>query len=282
MPTLKRRALAVHRRLLRAYGEPVWRVRLPPVDELVSTLLSQSTNDLNRDRAFEQLRARFPASDRSTASSGGEHSSDPSAKPGPSLDRPSVDWEGVRDAPLAQVVDAIRSAGLANQKAPRMQQVLRSITEERGRLDIGFLAGLPAEEARTWLMQFKGVGPKTAAIVLQFSLGIPAFPVDTHIHRVSGRLGLRPPRASAEASHAILAGLFPVSSYTTAHLNLIRHGREVCQARRPRCEVCVLTDLCEYYEKVVAPTRRRGASVSAAKRRPRSHARGKKRKRVSA
>jgi endonuclease-3 len=100
---------------------------------------------------------------------------------------------------------------------------------------------------------------------------------------VSGRLGLRPPRASAEASHEILAGLFPASSYTTAHLNLIRHGREVCQARRPRCEVCVLTDLCEYYEKVVAPTRRRGASSSAAARRPVPKARGKKnRKRVSA
>jgi endonuclease-3 len=184
---------------------------------------------------------------------------------------------------LAHVVDAIHVAGLANQKAPRMQQVLRSITEERGRLDIGFLAALPAEEARAWLMQFKGVGPKTAAIVLQFSLGVPAFPVDTHIHRVSGRLGLRPLRASAEASHAILAGLFPASAYTTAHLNLIRHGREVCQARRPRCEVCVLTDLCEYYEKVVVPTRRRGASSSAAVRRPRPQTRGKKkRKRVSA
>jgi endonuclease-3 len=260
VPFLKRRALAVHRRLLRAYGEPVWRVPLPPLDELVSTLLSQSTNDLNRDRAFTQLRARFPSPDGSGTS-----------------------WEAVRDASLPAVVDAIRVAGLANQKAPRMQQVLRSITEERGRLDLGFLASLPAEEARAWLMKFKGVGPKTAAIVLQFSLGIPAFPVDTHIHRVSGRLGLRPPRASAEASHEILAGLFPASSYTTAHLNLIRHGREVCQARRPRCEVCVLTDLCEYYEKVVAPTRRRGASSSAAARRPVPKARGKKnRKRVSA
>ena len=259
----KRRALAVHRRLLKAYGQPVWRVRLPPLDELVSTLLSQSTNDRNRDRAFEQLRARFPTADASgtnpesaPASSGGEHSSDPSAKPG-------VNWEAVRDAPLTQVVDAIRVAGLAKQKAPRMQQALRAITEERGRLDLEFLARLPAEEARAWLMKFKGVGPKTAAIVLQFSLGIPAFPVDTHIHRVSGRLGLRPPRASAEASHAILAGLFPPSSYTTAHLNLIRLGREVCQARRPRCEVCALTDVCEYYEKVVAPSRRQAAKAAA-------------------
>lgn len=191
-----------------------------------------------------------------------------------------MNWEAVRDAPLAQVVDAIRVAGLANQKAPRLQQALRSITEERGRLDLGFLTGLPAEEARAWLMKFKGIGPKTAAIVLQFSLEIPAFPVDTHIHRVSGRLGLRPPRASAEASHEILAALFPPSSYTTAHLNLIRHGREVCQARRPRCEVCVLTDLCDYYQKVVAPSQRRGATVG--KRRPRSNARRKKRKGGSA
>lgn len=222
-------------------------MRLPPLDELISTLLSQSTNDLNRDRAFTQLRVRFPT------------------------------WEMVRDAPLALVVDAIRIAGLANQKAPRMQQVLRSITEERGRLDLGFLAGLPAEEARAWLMKFKGVGPKTAAIVLQFSLGIPAFPVDTHIHRVSGRLGLRPPRARAEASHAILAGLFPASTYTTAHLNLIRHGREVCQARRPLCEVCVLTDLCEYYQKVVAPARRSRTAGRKTAGRPGSAA-GRKKK----
>ncbi|HEX9680732.1 MAG TPA: endonuclease III [Anaerolineales bacterium] len=242
MASLKRRARAVHRRLLRAYGEPVWRKQLAPLDELVSTILSQNTNDLNRDRAFERLRARFPT------------------------------WEEVREAPPEEVIEAIRSAGLANQKGPRLQQVLRSITEERGGLDLDFLRGLPAQAARDWLMRFKGVGPKTAAIVLQFSLGIAAFPVDTHIHRVSGRLGLRPARASAEASHALLADLFPPSAYYAAHLNLIRHGREVCQARRPRCERCVLTDLCEYYQKYVAPARRRNRKQATARANARKRA----------
>lgn len=238
----------MHRRLLRVYGEPVWRKRLPPLDELVSTILSQNTNDLNRDRAFERLRVRFPT------------------------------WEDVRDAPTAEVIEAIRPAGLANQKGPRLQQMLRSITEERGGLDLDFLRQLPAGAARDWLMRFKGVGPKTAAIVLQFSLGIAAFPVDTHIHRVSGRLGLRPARASAEASHALLADLFPSSAYYAAHLNLIRHGREVCQARRPRCERCALTDLCEYYQKTVSPALRRGRKRpdAAANVRKRPAARGRR------
>jgi endonuclease-3 len=215
---LQGKALAreVHRRLLQAYGEPVWRRPLPPLDELVSTILSQNTNDLNRDRAFTALRRRFPT------------------------------WEAVRDARPQAVIRAIRVAGLANQKGPRIQKVLRAITDERGSLDLRFLRRMPTDQAREWLLRFKGVGPKTAAIVLLFSLGKPAFPVDTHIQRVSGRLGLRPERMSAEAAHDHLAGLFPPETYAAAHLNLIRHGREVCQARRPRCEACVLNDLCPY------------------------------------
>jgi endonuclease-3 len=181
---------------------------------------------VNRDRAFEALRARFPT------------------------------WEAVRDARPQAVIRAIRPAGLANQKGPRIQQALRAITQTRGRLELDFLRELTPEAARQWLLRMKGVGPKTAAIVLQFSLGMPAFPVDTHIHRVSGRLGLRPERASAEQSHAILAGLFPPETYYAAHLNLIRHGRQVCQARRPLCERCPLTDLCLYYRRVVAKRRR--------------------------
>ena len=217
-----RRARGIHKRLLKAFGEPVWRNPLPPVDELVSTILSQNTNDLNRDRAFSLLRARFPA------------------------------WEQVRDAPVEQVIEAIRPAGLANQKGPRIQQVLRSITEERGSLDISFLSDMPLEEARAWLVRFKGVGPKTAAIVLCFSLGRPAFPVDTHIYRVTGRIGLRPARMSVEQAHPHLESLFPPESYYAAHLNLIRLGREICIARRPRCPVCPIRDLCEYEFKTNA------------------------------
>jgi endonuclease-3 len=216
MNTLAKRALQIHERLLEFYGEPIWRNPLPAIDELISTILSQNTNDLNRDRGFNALRAKFGT------------------------------WEQVRDAPAETVVEAIRPAGLANQKGPRIQQVLRSITEERGSLDLSFLADLPVEEARAWLMRFNGVGPKTAAIVLCFSLGKPAFPVDTHIYRVTGRIGLRPERMTVEQAHPHLEGLFPPATYYAAHLNIIRLGREICQARRPRCEICPIVALCDY------------------------------------
>ncbi len=207
----------VLRRLMAFYGRPEWRDPLPPLDELVSTILSQNTNDRNRDLAYQSLRRRFPT------------------------------WEQVRDAAPSDVVEAIRIAGLANQKGPRIQTVLREITAERGALDLGFLADLTVEEAHTWLTHFKGVGPKTAAIVLVFSLGKPAFPVDTHVYRVSGRIGLRPEKMSVEEAHTHLAGLFPPEDYGPAHLNLIRLGREICHARKPDCEACPLKDICQYY-----------------------------------
>ena len=135
---------------------------------------------------------------------------------------------------------------MANQKGPRIQQVLRSITEERGSLDLSFLKDLTVEEARIWLTKFNGVGPKTAAIVLCFSLDMPAFPVDTHVYRVTGRIGLRPEKMTVEQAHMHLEGLFPPETYYAAHLNIIRLGREICQARRPRCEVCPIIKLCDY------------------------------------
>ncbi|MEW6029888.1 MAG: endonuclease III domain-containing protein [Chloroflexota bacterium] len=219
MADLRKRALAIHKRLLEVFGEPVWRNPLPAVDELVSTILSQNTNDTNRDRAFDALRAKFPT------------------------------WEQVRDAKEADVVNAIRPAGLANQKGPRIQQVLREITAERGSLDLDFLAGLPLEEARAWLTKFNGVGPKTAAIVLCFSLNKPAFPVDTHIYRVTGRIGLRPQKMTVEQAHPHLEKIFPPETYYAAHLNLIRLGREVCQARKPNCPACPIRRLCNYEPK---------------------------------
>ncbi len=213
-------ALEVHRRLLEAYGEPTWRDPKPPVHELVSTILSQNTTDINRDRAFDRLRERFPS------------------------------WEEVRDAPPEEVIDAIRIAGIANQKGPRIQAALRAITEERGQIELDFLREMPPDEVRDWLVQMKGVGPKTAAIVMQFSLDMPAFPVDTHIHRVSGRIGLRPGKAGREKTHEILADLFPPEAYYAVHLNMIQHGRRVCKAPRPLCAQCNLTDLCEYYQQL--------------------------------
>jgi endonuclease-3 len=206
----------VHQRLLRFYGLPTWRNPLAPVDELVSTILSQNTNDTNRDRAYHSLRRQFPT------------------------------WEDVRTAEPAAVVAAIRSAGLANQKGPRIQKVLNDILAERGSLDLSFLRKLPLEEARAWLMKFKGIGPKTAAIVLLFSLGRPAFPVDTHIYRVTGRIGLRPEKMTVEQAHVHLENLFPPDTYTAAHLNLIRLGREICSPRNPACPRCPLNDICNY------------------------------------
>ena len=212
-----KRALAVHKRLLDYYGYPKWRNPLPPIDELVSTILSQNTNDANRDVAFSALKKLFPT------------------------------WQAVRDAPVRQVKKAIRSAGLANQKAPRIQAALLSITKARGELSLEFLRDLSTEEAKAWLTQFKGVGPKTAAIVLQFSLGKPAFPVDTHIYRVTGRIGLRPAKMTVEKAHAYFENFFPPESYYAAHLNIIRLGREICLARKPNCPTCPLQNLCGYY-----------------------------------
>jgi endonuclease-3 len=214
---LDEKAKIVHQRLKATFGNPTWRNPLPPLDELISTILSQNTNDINRDRAFESLRSRFPT------------------------------WEAVRDAEEQAIIDAIRPAGLANQKGPRIQTVLREITSERGELSLDFLADLPVEQTREWLMSFKGVGPKTSAIVLLFSLGKPAFPVDTHIQRVTGRLGLRPEKMNADQAHEYLSRLFAPETYYAVHLNLIRLGREICHARRPECQRCPLNDLCDYY-----------------------------------
>ncbi len=214
--TLAKRAIKIHERLREFYGEPIWRDPLPAMDELVSTILSQNTNDVNRDRGFHALRAKFGT------------------------------WEEVRDAETNDVVNAIRPAGLANQKGPRIQQVLRSITEERGSLDLSFLGDLSVEEAKAWLTKFNGVGPKTAAIVLCFSLNKAAFPVDTHIYRVTGRIGLRPEKMTVELAHPHLEALFPPETYYAAHLNIIRLGREICTARKAFCEKCPILNLCDY------------------------------------
>ena len=216
MIEMKKKALNVHGLLMEKFGEPIWRNPLPAIDELVSTFLSQNTNDVNRDRAFDSLRAKLPT------------------------------WEEVRDAPEAEVIEAVRIAGLANQKGPNIQRALNQISEERGELALEFLKEMPVEEARAWLIKFKGVGPKTAAIVLLFSLGMPAFPVDTHVYRITGRVGLRPEKISVEKAHPYLERVFPAEAYYAAHLNIIRLGREICKARKPACAECPLSKICDY------------------------------------
>jgi endonuclease-3 len=221
---LQSKALEVHRRLEGIYGERPRKRHLDPISQLVSTIISQNTNDVLRDQAYGRLKQRFPT------------------------------WEQVRDAPTEDVIAAIKIAGLSQQKGPRIQQALRHITVERGELSLDFLSQMGVEEAKRWLTAMKGVGPKTAAIILLFALDMPAFPVDTHVHRVSKRLGLIPHKASREKAHDLLEDLMPAETYYAFHLNVIRHGREVCQARQPRCELCVLRDLCEYYQSLVQTT----------------------------
>ena len=206
----------VYDRLYAKYGDPDVPIH-PPLDELVNTVLSQNTNDRNRDIAFANLTARFPS------------------------------FEVIRDADTDTVIACIRPAGLANQKAPRIQAILKAITAERGTLDLSFLREMKPIEARNWLTRFNGVGLKTASIVMAFSVGMPAFPVDTHIYRVSGRLGLRPEKMSVEAAHDHLASLFDPGVYRAAHVNLIYHGRETCGARKPACGACILKDLCDAF-----------------------------------
>lgn len=213
-------AQAVYQALADAFGLPEWENPAPPLDELVNTILSQNTNDRNRDVAYQRMRMVFPT------------------------------WEAVRDASPEAVIETIRPAGLANQKGPRIQNVLRQITAERGSLDLDFLFGLSAEDAMAWLKSFKGVGPKTASIVLQFSLAKPAFPVDTHVYRVSGRIGLRPAKMNVEQTHEHLAHLFTPDQYGSGHINLILLGRRLCHARKPECPICPVNHLCNYYRDV--------------------------------
>jgi endonuclease-3 len=208
----------VVQKLDETYGTPTWRQHLPPIDELVSTILSQSTSDTNRDKGFYALKERYP------------------------------DWESVMNAPEAEVIETIRSAGLANQKGPRIQAALRYLVQERGQISLDFLDEMPLDEAGRWLTQIKGVGPKTAAIILLFAFGRPAFPVDTHVHRITGRLGLIGPKVTADKAHEILQNIGEPDDFYPLHLNLIRHGREICLARRPKCEICPLQPDCDYYQ----------------------------------
>ena len=216
-PGVIEKARSIYKILESVFGLPKIREPLPAIDELISTILSQNTNDSNRDRAYNNLRAKFPT------------------------------WKLVINAPAEEVIKAIRVAGLANQKGPRIQSILKQIRTERGDLSLNFLRDMEKDEAVNWLVQHKGVGPKTAAIVLQFSLGIPAFPVDTHVHRVSGRLGIRPIQLNADRTHTWMERIFDPGQYGPAHLNIIKLGREICHARNPECPHCPINHLCDYY-----------------------------------
>lgn len=209
----KRRIRAIRDRLREMYGRPVNEPHREPIAELIRTVLSQHTSDGNRDRAFAGLRRRFPA------------------------------WEEVRDAPVGEVEEAIRSGGLAKQKAPRIQAILEQLGQ---RPDLAWTETAPAQESMAYLVSLPGVGRKTAACMLMFTWGIPEIPVDVHVYRVGGRLGLFPPKASFERAHDEMLAVVDPEDAFELHMNLIRHGREVCRPK-PRCGECELRRMCPWY-----------------------------------
>ncbi len=206
----------VHR-LEARYGVAQWKPRMEPLEELIHCILSQHTSDTNSFRAFRALREAFPS------------------------------WQAVVDAPTEQVAAAIRAGGLANQKAPRIQAVLRTLYQQFGDYSLDALQQMDTESARRFLLSLPGIGPKCAAIVLCFSLGRPVIPVDTHVFRVSWRLGLIPRSIGEAKAHQALEAMVPPDLAYRFHVALIRHGRALCKAQRPLCEQCPLTDLCAYY-----------------------------------
>lgn len=222
------------------YGAPDLGTPDPPLDSLVETVLSQHTSDVNSGRAFASLRRRFPR------------------------------WELVECAPLAAVVEAIRSAGLANTKAPRIRAILAELRARHGRPTLASLRRMDDAAALDYLRSLPGVGPKTAACVLLFSLRRDVFPVDTHVHRLCRRLGFVPPSASAETTQTLMAGLVPRGRALDLHINLIRHGRRVCLALRPRCAACVLARQCPSAGREESGAAEFGKGAGAAKSRSKS------------
>jgi endonuclease-3 len=209
----------VHRQLLAHYGRPPWEPRNEPLDELIGTVLSQHTSDVNADRAFAGLKAAFAT------------------------------WEEVRDAPPPALEAAIRSGGLAVVKAARIQAILRALTNGSGTVELPDLSRMRRARARELLTELPGVGKKTASCVLLFGAGVPAIPVDTHVQRVSLRLGLVPARSTPDQTTDVLEAAIPATDYYAFHVNLIRHGRQICKAQRPRCEICVLRARCNLYNR---------------------------------
>jgi endonuclease-3 len=211
---MRRRLAAILGRLRRAYGNPPAPRRLPPLDELILTVLSQNTNDTNRDRAYADLRARFST------------------------------WDEVADAPLPAVARAIRHGGLGPTKSVRLREILRTLRARGIPLDARAFARMRSAALWDLLVGLKGVGPKTAACVLLFSLGRPYFPVDTHVHRIARRLALVPEDADPVKAQELIQAAAPPRAVYDLHMLLIRHGREICVARRPLCSACVLSDIC--------------------------------------
>ncbi|MBI5930148.1 MAG: endonuclease III [Chloroflexi bacterium] len=215
------KASEVYQRLLVAYGDHPLKPRREPMHELVSTMLSHRTTEREEQLAYDEMRRRFGT------------------------------WEAVRDAPLEKLTEAIQKANYPEAKARNIQTVLQRIITERGEATIDFLQELPVEKAIEWLTDLPGVGIKTATLVLLFCFSKPVLPVDTHVHRISQRLGLIGPKVTAEKAHALLLALFPPDPpmLFNFHINMLRHGQKLCTWQDPRCEKCPLTDICNWYQE---------------------------------
>ena len=214
---LRARAKRIDSTLTRLYGRKDVEGEEDPVDTLVETILSQNTTDRNSHKAFQVLKRTYPR------------------------------WEHMLGENQKKVANLIRSGGLADIKAGRILEALEFIRRSRGELNLEFLRDMTPADADKWLAQMKGVGPKTRGIILLFALRMPAFPVDTHIHRISGRLGLIGKKTSREKAQEELARLVPQTEFYNFHINLIEHGRAICQARRPRCGECKIRVFCDFY-----------------------------------
>jgi endonuclease-3 len=214
LKTLRTEVRRITRLLERKYGVPHRKRRGDPVEILIQTILSQNTNDRNRDQAYQRLKTQFPH------------------------------WEDVLKAKTGAVIQAIRPGGLAEQKARRIRQILRWINKREGKLSLLFLKKMGSEEVKKTMGSLKGIGPKTVHCLLLFGMGREAFPVDTHVLRVGKRLGFIPERIEAEKAHRWMVPLIPKRKSLSLHLNLIRFGRSICRAKNPQCDNCFLKKDC--------------------------------------
>lgn len=239
---LRAKTRAVLALLREEYGEPNWPI-LDTMSTLVEILLSHRTTDAAAWTAFNELRRRYP------------------------------NWEALRDAPVEEITEAVHGTTYPEQKAPRIKAVLQRITEEQGRLDLSFLNDMTVGDANIWLQSLPGVGPKSAACVLLFADHRPVLPVDTHLHRVSIRLGLIGEKTSAEAAHSILQQMLPdpqdERDVLAFHRNMLLHGQRICIWRSPKCYACVIRDWCDYY---ASHPEKRAETANVEKKRARSRA----------
>jgi len=210
-----RTAQVVHL-LEEAFGQPRWHGPADPLDVLIRTILSQNTNDRNRDLAYDALRARYPR------------------------------WQLLLEAPASEIAATIRPAGLGNQKSARIKQILSWVHQTYGALDLRPICTQPVAEVVDTFLKLKGVGIKTISVVLMFACGHDIFPVDTHVHRICTRLGLVPPGTTAEKTHHLMQPLVPPGKAYSLHMNLLRLGRSICRARKPSCGICPLRTVCPY------------------------------------